>query len=319
MHWSQALRPLHPGASAQDAHPRASTLEPVPSGPSGPSGPPGPPARRAASICIASGKGGTGKSVVTASLAQLLAGRGRTLLVDADMGVGNAHLLQNVSPRRSFVDVVAGRCEVGEAVLACSERLHLVSAGSGVSRMAGLSAYELHLIGGGLEAIEQGYDFLLVDSAAGISDQTVGFAAACDLVLVVTTPDLTAVTDAYAFIKVLHQRQPRQVPLLVVNRVDQEAPADPRESEQTGARVAERIGSVCQRFLDMEPRWVGTIPEDRSVVKSIAARRPVVLFDPACPASVALAALAGPLAAELARIEPRGMGLSLRHDAAYAS
>jgi flagellar biosynthesis protein FlhG len=301
MSWSQALRPLDLGPSAS-----AGPGEPVPR------------PRRAASICVASGKGGTGKSIVSASLAQLFAGRGRTLLVDADMGVGNAHILQNIAPRRSFVDVVAGRCEVAEAVQACGERLHLLSAGSGVSRMAGLSTYELHLIAGGLESLEGGYDYLVVDSAAGISEQTVAFAAACDLVLVVTTPDLTAVTDAYAFIKVLHQRSPHQVPLVLVNRVDPAAGTDPHEGEQTGARVAERIAGVCQRFLDMQPRWIGTIPEDRSVVKSVAARRPVVVYDPACPASVALTSLAEPLAGELGRIEPRGMGLSLRQDAAYA-
>jgi MinD-like ATPase involved in chromosome partitioning or flagellar assembly len=107
------------------------------------------------------------------------------------------------------------------------------------------------------------------------------------------------------------------VPLVLVNRVDPLACTDPHESEQTGARVAERIAGVCQRFLDLEPRWIGTIPEDRSVVKSVAARRPVVVYDPACPASVALTSLAEPLASELGRIEPRGMGLSLRQDAAY--
>ena len=275
--------------------------------------------RRAASICVASGKGGTGKSVVTASLANLFAARGRTLVVDADMGVGNAHILQNVSPPRSFVDVVAGRCAVSEAVVQCNDQLHLLSAGSGVSRMAGLSAYELHLIAGGIEELEPAYDFILVDSAAGISDQTVAFAAACDLVLVVTTPDLTAMTDAYAFIKVLHQRRPHQHPMVVVNRVDQQAAVgDAHDREQTGARVAERIRSVCQRFLGMEPRWVGSIPEDRSVVRSVASRRPVVLFDPEGPAATALGGLALPLLAELERIEPRGMGLSLRQDAAFA-
>ena len=308
MSWSQALRPLPLGPSAGDPRPGDPSA-----GPDEPALRP----RRAASLCVVSGKGGTGKSIVSASLAQLLTARGRTLLIDADMGVGNAHILQNVAPRRSFVDVVAGRCEVSDAVLACGERLHLLSAGSGVSRMAGLSAYELHLIAGGLEDLEGSYDYLVVDSAAGISEQTVAFAAACDLVLVVTTPDLTAVTDAYAFIKVLHQKSPHQVPLVLVNRVDPTACTDPRDSEQTGARVAERITGVCQRFLDMEPRWIGTIPEDRSVVRSVAARRPVVLFDPTCPASLALTALAEPLAGELGRIEPRGMGLALRQDAAY--
>ena len=275
--------------------------------------------RRAASLCIASGKGGTGKSVVTASLAWLFAARGRTLVVDADMGVGNAHILHDVSPRRSFVDVVAGRCSVADAVCSCSEHLALLSAGSGVSRMAGLSAYELHLIAGGLEELETGFDFVMVDSAAGISDQTLAFAAACDRVLVVTTPDLTAMTDAYAFIKVLHQRAPHQVPMILVNRVDERAAAgDAHDREQTGARVAERIRGVCRRFIELEPRWVGSVPEDRSVVRSVAARRPVVRYDPGGPAAVALAGLAGALAGELERIEPRGMGLALRQDAAFA-
>ena len=280
--------------------------------------PPGTLPRRAASLCVASGKGGTGKSVVVASVANLLARRGRTLVVDADMGVGNAHILQDASPRRSFVDVVAGRCAVAEAVTPCAGGLDLLSAGSGVSRMAGLSAYELHLIAGGLEELETRYDFIVVDSAAGISDQTVAFAAACDRVLVVTTPDLTAMTDAYAFIKVLHQRRPHQVPMILVNRVDQRAAeGDAHDREQTGARVAERIRGVCQRFLDLEPRWIGSVPDDRNVVRSVAARRPVVLFEPETPASVALAGLATPLASELERIEPRGMGLGLRLDAAF--
>jgi flagellar biosynthesis protein FlhG len=144
------------------------------------------------------------------------------------------------------------------------------------------------------------------------------FAAACDLVLVVTTPDLTAMTDAYAFIKVLHQRRQHQIPMILVNRVDvQAASGDAHEREQTGARVAERIGGVCQRFLGLEPRWVGTVPEDRAVVKSVGSRRPVVLYDPDCPAALALVSLAVSLAGELGRIEPRGMGLTLRQEAAF--
>jgi flagellar biosynthesis protein FlhG len=253
-------------------------------------------------------------------VATLLAARGPTLIVDADMGVGNAHLLQDVSPPRSFVDVVSGRCDVRDTVTACRAGLDLLGAGSGVSRMAGLSSYELHLIAQGIAELETGYDYVVVDSAAGISEQTVGFAAACDVVLVVTTPDLTAMTDAYAFIKVLAVKRPELVPLLVVNRVDEAPdPRDPHAAEHTGARVAERMAHVCLKFLAMEPHWVGSVPDDRAVVRSVAARRPVVLSEPGAPAAVALQALSVPLIGSLDRMRGNGgVGERLLHAAAFA-
>lgn len=297
---------------------------PRPGGPStptpDPAGGPGPRRTRVASICVASGKGGTGKSVVTASLAALLGRRGRTLLVDADMGVGNAHLLQDVSPARSFVDVAQGRCDVAAAITACGAGLDLVSAGSGVSSMAGLTPYEMHLIAGGLERLDTEYSYALVDSAAGISDQTVGFAAACDLVLVVTNPDVTAMTDAYAFLKVLFARRPDANPMLVVNRVPLEARA---EDELVGRAAAEhvagRIGQVCLKFLGREPRLLGAVPEDRCVAASIAARRPLVLSEPGAPAALALHAMLLPLLDELQRLPHPGLGRSLAHQAGFST
>ncbi len=268
------------------------------------------PVRRAASICVASGKGGTGKSILTASLAALLSARGRTLIVDADMGVGNAHLLQDVSPSRSFVDVVSGRCSVRDTLTRCHNGLDLLGAGSGVSRMAGLSSYELHLIAQGIAELETGYEYLVVDSAAGISEQTLVFASACDEVLVVTTPDLTAMTDAYAFIKVLVTKRPGLVPLLVVNRVDASS-HDPYADEHSGARVAERITNVCMKFLALEPRWVGSVPDDRAVVRSVSSRRPVVLGEPGTTAAVAIQALSVPLISTLDRA-PRQAGFGER-------
>jgi flagellar biosynthesis protein FlhG len=261
---------------------------------------------------VASGKGGTGKSVVSASLARIFAQRGRTLVVDADMGVGNAHLLQDVTPGASFVDVVQGRCSVRESVTPCTPELDLLSAGSGVSRMAGLSPYELHLIARGLEELEQEYDFLVVDSAAGLSEQTVGFAAASDAVLVVTTPDLTAMTDAYAFLKVLLLKRPDCVPLLLVNRTLERAECERHgDGDRSGAHVADRIRSVCSKFLGREPRWVGSVPEDPAVLASVTARKPVVVERPGSPAALALQALAVPVLDELAGLSRDGPGPGL--------
>ena len=212
---------------------------------------------RAASLCIASGKGGTGKSVVTASLATLFARAGRTLIVDADLGVGNAHILQNVTPQLSFVDVVDGRLGVSDIRVRCREGLDLLGGGSGVSRMAGLSSWEMHAIARGIETVETEYRRLLVDSAAGISSQTISFAAASDVVLIVTTPDVTALTDAYAFLKALLQRRSDCEPLFAVNRAT---------SEEEAQLVAERMIGVSRKFLGREPRFAGALPEDLDAI-----------------------------------------------------
>jgi len=259
-------------------------------------------AARASSLCIASGKGGTGKSVLTAALAQLFAERGRTLVVDADMGVGNAHLLQGVSPERSFVDVVEGRAGVRDVLTACRARIDLLAAGSGVSRMAGLSEFELQLIADGLEELEREYRYVLVDSAAGISEQTVGFAAACDRVLIVTTPDLTAITDAYAFLKVLLARRPCCEPLLVVNRV---------EGADEAARVAERLCQVSERFLGRAPTWLGFLVDDPAVRHSVNQRAPVVELSPGAAVSADLRQLAVRVLEELSSVHAGGLGRRL--------
>jgi flagellar biosynthesis protein FlhG len=257
---------------------------------------------RGVSVCIASGKGGTGKSVVSASLAALFAREARTLIVDADMGVGNAHILQDVAPEHSFVDLVEGRCSVRDILAPCAPNLDLLAAGSGVSRMASLTSWELHLVAGGIDEIEGEYARVVVDSAAGISNQTVALAAASDLVVLVTTPDVTALTDAYAFLKVLLMRRTEARPLFVVNRAS---------SLQEGERVAERLQGVARKFLGHEPHCIGVLPDDRSVVRCVNARAPVVVREPDAPFSRGLREVFARIQVELGREAPRGLGQSL--------
>src|SRR5690349_20690842 len=166
MNWDQALRILQPLRATQPAS----------------SSPARDPLHRAhaPSLCIASGKGGTGKSVVSAAFATLSAEHARTLLVDADLGVGNAHLMQDVQPKLTLVDVVRGRAVAAAALTACTPGLDLLAGGSGVSQMASLAPAELARIAHGIEELDARYDALVVDSAAGISEQTLAFAAAAD-------------------------------------------------------------------------------------------------------------------------------------------
>lgn len=258
-----------------------------------------PSALSAASICIASGKGGTGKSVVAASIATLLAESGRTLLVDADLGVGNAHLLQDVHPPCTFVDLIQRRVSAEELVVPCRERLDLLAAGSGVSHMASLAIGDQQRIAKALAEIELGYEYVVIDSAAGISSQTIAFAAASDLVLLVTTPDVTAITDAYAFLKVLLSWRSATHPLLLVNRV-----AAPGEGESAATRLCE----VAERFLHCPVRWVAELPDDRAVARAVAARAAVVLAEPAADVSLALRTVNGVLIDELRSTSRRGAG-----------
>lgn len=263
---------------------------------------------RAGSICVASGKGGTGKSMVTASLAAEFSRQGKTLIVDADMGVGNAHIMQNVSPSHSFVDVIESEMPVREVVQSVNGQLDLLAAGSGVSHMAGLSSYEMHLVGCGLELLEVDYDTLVVDSAAGISRQTVALAAASDVVLIVTTPDVTALTDAYAFLKVFLRRKPQVSPLLVVNRASSYEEAD---------RVAQRMCGVSRRFLGRAPRYVGCVPYDEAAVASINARVPAIDHAPESRLARSLRALAVTLREELQRHPHQGLGRELLRSVGY--
>ncbi|MEM7311132.1 MAG: P-loop NTPase [Planctomycetota bacterium] len=334
MKWTEARKRLLNLATGRESAPSAEPPPPPAAEPGGdgaaerlrstppPAGRPGPRlaepeerCARAVSLCVASGKGGTGKSVLTASLAQLLAARARTILLDADLGVGNAHILQDVSPERTLLDVAEGRHAVRDVRTPCGASIDLIAAGSGVPRMADLSTYEMHLIAHGLDELEGDYGFVLVDSAAGISRQTMAFAEASDVTLVVTTPDLTAMTDAYAFLKVLFTRRAAARTLLVVNRA---------ESEGEAERVQHRITDVCGRFLGQAPRVLGWIPSDSAVVRAVNHRSSVVAFEPESRSARAVERLACRLVVELAggadspAADPRGLGRQLLRKLGYS-
>ena len=266
-------------------------------------------ATAASSACIASGKGGTGKSLVSASLATLLGEEGRTLLLDADLGVGNAHIMQDVSPPLSIADVVEDRCSLRSILCPCRKGVDLLPAGSGYAHLATLDPEVLHRLALDIEALESEYRHLVVDSAAGISNQTLAFAAAADVVVVVTTVDVTAMTDAYALLKVLWQRRALATPLLVVNRAS---------SVDEARTAAERICGVAHKFLGREPRYIGHLPEDRAAFRCVQRRLPVVVGEPESELATALRRLALAVRAECARVGAQGLGRNLASRVLYA-
>lgn len=254
------------------------------------------------SVCVVSGKGGTGKSMISASLAFLLSEQGNTLLFDADLGVANAHILQGIRPTHTIAEVIAGQTSMKNVVTPCYEGLDLLAGGSGVAQLASLNGGELEVLGASLRSVEEEYTHMVVDSAAGLSRQTIAFAAASDRVLVVTTPAVTALTDAYAFLKVLLTRRPHCRPRLIINRV-----VVPEEGE----RAAERLIDVTKRFLGVELECIAQLPDDRAAFVATQEQRPVVRGGGNSHLALALRELGRNVIEDLDAAQPRGFGSSL--------
>jgi flagellar biosynthesis protein FlhG len=248
---------------------------------------PPPPAVRV--IAVASGKGGVGKTNVTANLAVLLARRGlRVWVLDADLGLANLDIVYGVRPTHTLESVLRGERRMADVVTEGPAGVRLLPAASGVSELAALTpAQQLHVLEE-IDALEGSLDVLLIDVAAGISSNVLYFAAAATETLVVTTPEPTAIADAYALVKVLATRWERRAFSVLVNMASNAA-----DAEAAFARLA----GVAGRFLGVRLVSAGWVPADPSMARAVRAQMPIVLADPGAPAAEALALTADRLAA----------------------
>jgi len=235
-------------------------------------------------VAVASGKGGVGKTNVSANLAIAFGRQGkRVWLLDADLGLANVDVLFGLSPRLSLFDVLRADHSLADVVLDGPAGVRIIPAASGVEELTALGAADRLRLLGLIDTLEPQPDVLLVDTAAGISPNVLFFAAAAADVLIVVTPEPTALTDAYALMKVLAARHRRREFLVVVNMAAGSADAH-------SAFV--RLARVAERFLHVRVEYQGWIPYDDAVARAVRAQLPVVLASPHAPASVAFAQLA---------------------------
>lgn len=249
--------------------------------------------RRATVIAVTSGKGGVGKSNVSVNLAvRLAAGGKRVLLVDADLGLANADVLCGVEVPFNLSHVVAGRRSLREAVVKVpvgeGRAFELVGGASGLSKMADLDERGRGALLEALAEVEREADVILVDTGAGISGNVLSFCRSADHVLVVTTPEPTAVTDAYAMVKVLGLGDraaggvERKLSLLV----------NQASSGTEGRAVYEKVAKVARQYLQLNLLDAGFVLSDEAVTRAVRGRRPLVLAFPDSPASRCLTQLA---------------------------
>lgn len=241
-------------------------------------------ASRARVLCVASGKGGTGKSVLAANLAVLRAQAGeRVLLVDFDAGMANAHLLLGVQPRFDLGHVLDGEVSASYAAVRGPGGLHLIAGGVGRAALLNPTPRELERLFSALVPLEEEFDLIIVDHGAGLSYATLAHLAAASRLLLVTTHEVTALSDAYALYKQATLVNPAIHAGVVFNR----AP-----DEMTARAAWHRFESAATKFLQRSPELIGWVPHDEAIGRSVQARTPIVLREPNSAAGTALARVA---------------------------
>lgn len=234
-------------------------------------------AMQAPFVLISGGKGGVGKTMLAVNLAVQLASEGRrVLLADLDLGLADAHVLCSLTPQATIADALAGRAGLRDCVVRAIGGFDLLASDSGAHDLVRDDEDRRARLLESLAELSGEYDIVLGDSASGIGRDVLGFAAAADRVLLVTTPDPTALADAYGMIKALDAYSAERgidlpTPELVLNQVDGADQAD---------GLATRLRGVCERFLVRSPRLAGWLPRSGAVGASIQNQRPFALDRP---------------------------------------
>ncbi len=213
-------------------------------------------------IAVTSGKGGVGKSNFVANLAISLQNRGnKVLIIDADIGLANIELIYDIMPRKTFKNLLNGE-DVNEVLQEGPFGIKLLSGGSGIVELSNISSREQDILIQAFSYLEEEFDFILIDTGAGISDLVIKFLTLADETIIVTLPEPTAITDAYALLKVAHNSGKGAIRnfSVVVNRIS---------TIEEGEFVVRKLSLVAKKFLDLDIKGLGSLSEDQNLIKSI--------------------------------------------------
>jgi len=235
-------------------------------------------------LAVASGKGGVGKTNVSVNLAVSLAHLGkRVMMLDADLGLANLDVMLGLHPKYNISHVLSGKRTLEEIILTGPAGIRIVPAASGIQSMAELGPAQHAGLIRAFSELGQSMDALIIDTAAGISDSVVSFSKAAQEVLVVVCDEPTSLTDAYALIKLLSREHGLFRFRIVANMVS---------SLQEGRELYNKLTRVTDKFLDVMLDFVGVVPYDEYLRKSVRKQRAVVEAFPRSKASMAFKEMA---------------------------
>lgn len=223
--------------------------------------------KRTRTIAITSGKGGVGKTSLSVSLAIALArDKSRVTLLDADLGLANVNVVLGIIPKYNLYHLIKGKKKMDDIIVSIPEGIRIIAGAPGYHQLANLEEKVRNRFIEELACMDD-EDYLIVDTGAGVSQNVLGFVIAADEVVVVTTPEPTAITDAYGIIKAIAAQSTEKTIRLVVNRCASVAEA---------RRVANRIISIAGQFLNIKVENLGFVFDDTVVSQSVRHQKPFV-------------------------------------------
>jgi flagellar biosynthesis protein FlhG len=249
--------------------------------------------RRTKTVSITSGKGGVGKTTIVSNIAFALARQGkRVLILDGDLGMANVDIMFGVKAEANIHQVITGEVDVAQAITPLGNGIDLISGGSGIVELNRLNSFERRAMMESLQSMDGLYDYLLIDTAPGISDNVLYLNSAAQETAIVINPDPASLTDSYALIKVLNQEYKESHFSIICNQV---------RDETDGMALYHRFNEVVSRFLFVGLDYWGSISQDPLFRKSTQNQRLILKHEPTSESSRQLLNVSLKLERSLAR------------------
>lgn len=234
-------------------------------------------------ITVTSGKGGVGKSNFVVNLAIMLQKMGKKVLIfDADIGMANDEILMGFVPKYNILDCINRNLDIEDIIITGPEGVKLISGGTGLNKIKELQDEERRILLSKLEKLED-YDYIIMDTGAGVNETVINFIAFSDEFILLTTPEPTSIMDGYSLLKTVSYFDVKKMVSIVVNRV---------YNEKEGEKTFLKLKNASTKFLSIKCNFVGCIEEDKKLSEAVRNQVPLVMSFPSSKAAKNISAIA---------------------------